>query len=408
MSSSPMNSSTTTVCITGLPYNTEPGFTLRTFQFGRDVEEIFSSGSTSAYVIFHSRADAVAFIWDKNDKNHYFSKHGQGLKLRVEFVAPNEAKGDLLLTDFLKAQETEAKIESKTILISNLPNNLGHDHRERNVNEMFLDDLHDTNRNMCDEPGWEDEEMVDVEVKTQNYGEALVRFSKVSTATQAVSHWNANYWKASTIYVKCVPDEELDEIISQRPQRIGSRTIKLWIHDLKHEADENYVYRIFHPFKVNDVDIVTSKKGISALVFIAEPEATSFFLRYPNGKRGHFERRYIKVKIDSKQKGFTMPIASSANVNSLNAATSSMTVNNATNPLFANNVRVDNLHPNAMRNDVKEAFKASGFNVSKVVLKAKFAWVGGFSSQDDAQRAVRLIHGKKIRGWVVRLSMTQK
>ncbi|KAF2795768.1 hypothetical protein K505DRAFT_335733 [Melanomma pulvis-pyrius CBS 109.77] len=409
MSSSAMNSPTTTVYVTGLPDNAEPAFISRKFKFGQDVKDIISGGGTSAYIIFHSRADAVAFIRDINGKIHFFGERGHGHKVHVFFCASDEAKGHLRLSDFLKAQEDEPKIVSKTILISNLCNSLAaRDHRVRNVKEMFLDDLENTNRNMCNEPGWEDEELVHIEVKTQNDGEALLRFNKVSTATQAVSDWNANYWKSTTIYAKCVPDEELDEILSQRAQGTADRTIKLWIYDLKPEADEDYVYRIFHPFKVNDVNIVNGKKSLSALVFMSESEATSFLLRYPDGKRGHFERRYIKVKIDSRQTGFTMPTAPSANVNNVNVTTSSLTANNTASPLFANDVRVDNLNPYATRNDVKEAFKTSGFDVSKVVLKDKFAWVGGFSSQDEAQRAVRLVNGKKIRGWGVRLSMAQK
>lgn len=423
------------VSIQDLPHGIEPAFLFRHFQgtqYKTEIEEIFGweGGSPIDYIVFRTVATAQAFVHTKNAQKENFGVHGQTRKLRAAFVHSEVDLGDRIrLSNFLKDRDNEAQVRTKTIEITNLP----HNSIEANVNEI-LDPF--MQNYIEDGDGSSQDESAEIEWKTLNRGTALVRFETASFARAAVDGWNGTYWKNATIYIKCVPDEEFSDIVAEREaiaaerQLSGGKDVMLQVRNIKYDANVDYIRRVFHPYKLKDVNIPAGNKGF-AYTFMTPQECTAFFMRYPNGMRWHFEGRSIKVKVDGKSKSkskFVMPITSSAiasapnmatkNVNGLAMATSSMSIGPRTTaaaaPIpvhlrFANDVRVDNLHSSTTKLDVQELFKGfkPALTPTKVIMKGTFAWVK-FESREEAQRSVPRVNGKKIRGRPVRLSMAQK
>jgi hypothetical protein len=188
------------------------------------------------YIVFYAASAARSFIQQHHDKGQNCGKHGGNRKFSVEAVPNEEIKISLRLSKSLQEHEEDAKLEMSTILITGLPTFLGKDHTIANVNDLFKLGIGMSNDN--DEGDWEEDKIVHTEYHNQRFGSALLRFSTVGMASYVVSAYNGIIWKEINIYVKCVPDEYIEDYLPGRTG--GEKGVKLLAKSLKYGFDIAY------------------------------------------------------------------------------------------------------------------------------------------------------------------------
>jgi hypothetical protein len=423
---------------TGLPPNTELPLLYRMFQdddVAHEIEAIYLN-CNETLAVFKNVSDAKAYVSKKDDGYWNFGKHGQYRKLYVGLAdasrIPKSGKY-LNVAEYLEEQEQAEKVRSRTVLIEGLP----FEHVIRQIGRMFKDEMENLN-NFYDDEGYQCEpgthDIVHIEYKSLDYGNAMVRFTTQDMADFAVAEYNVSYWVGSTIYVKRIPDSEMEKYLKPTRDSAEGRSLKLFVTGVDSHGDEAYIRSIFHPWVPDDINLPPGDKNF-AFVFMSEYQVAQFFASYKDGKRGKVDGRFIKVSLAAKKgKGKpivpTLPISVVPAVASSNASadnslsgittkTEAMTINSTnakkttatvtTKPAeFANDIRINGLAPQATKTDIRNAFSTSkpALTIKNVVNKDGYAFVR-FESPKEVKRATNFLHRKKICGKAVSVEMVQ-
>ncbi|KAF2118630.1 hypothetical protein BDV96DRAFT_360325 [Lophiotrema nucula] len=174
-------------------------------------------------------------------------------------------------------------------------------------------------------------------------GTALVQFAAEYTAELAVDAFSGMYWQEATVYIKFVPDSTIDQFFAT--------VIK---------------------------EKTASKKASDQLA------AANAYLQAMD---------QMEAPSDA---------GSPPDVDELSGRISSLEIE-----MESVDVRIDNLAYAATKEDVRKAFARKDLEVTKVVLKKGFAWVG-LPSQYDAERAVKVMTGRRIKGRALEVEMAKK
>jgi len=380
-----------TVCISHLEPNIEPAYILRMVgrRFGMDnIEEIETSGD-SAYITFKDRASAEATAMRYHDQHSDVKHH----RLRAYIVSDyklNE-RGNLL-SQFLRDEEAYKGVETATVRVDQLP----YGHTRRSLG-LLLDEF-------CDAYGaGEFLYPKEIAVPNSEWGVAYIQFEDKSDAVRFAQEYNGSYWKNAVIYAHCVPDGEIEEHLVKKSDE---KDVGFWVGNLNAGITAEDITKMFYPFSLQNVNI--PKEGSTfAFVFMTNKDAAGFNALHPQGFKYH--GRWIKVRLmKNKGNAITLPSPQGTDttdrVKPLEKATNS-TKKNARLPLKdaplppgPTDVRVDNVPYAAQKSELQDLFK--GFEVTKVVLKKGYGFVG-LASLKDAQSASSRLGGRKVLGRTV-------
>ncbi|RMZ69845.1 RNP domain-containing [Pyrenophora seminiperda CCB06] len=283
----------------------------------------------------------------------------------------------LRLSDFLHARDHQ--IESHTVEITGLPKG----HPLRNLNEL-LEPLMEDHDNWVYDPesyeyfGDDRDEPVDIlHRKIRSDGAGLVRVSRPNMAKSLVWRFAGTYWKNATLNAKCVPDEEMDDLIVKQ----SSGDVQLFVAGFPANTSSTDIRDIFGEFSINDVSMPTGGKTF-CFIYVAQADANNILAHFAAGFR--YKGRNIHVSISDKKKGKKgkTDILSTAN-----PALAAPVVRKASTDL-----KVNNLPYGVAESNIRIIFES--FTVYKVVCKEGYAFVG--IASDEVDRALKELPGKMV------------
>ncbi|KAF2730116.1 hypothetical protein EJ04DRAFT_555632 [Polyplosphaeria fusca] len=256
-----------------------------------------------------------------------------------------------------------------------------------------------------------------------------VRFSSVGLAKNFVKLAHGTWFCYYVVSVVCVPDEDMDWIIEDQEARkagITKPTGKIFVPFINPDATDDDIRKAFEPFQVNDIN----RPGKFAFIFLSAEDKEGMMRANPQGLRYRFAggktgKMNLTDGDDKKKKGKkttgygsaappapvaplsnwapSLPPASSS-VDSLVAQTGALNMQEQPKKPAVSSVDVvvKNLDFNAKQQDVKTLF--TGYATTKVVFpkgNKGIAFVG-FSTTEEANRAVsnlsdRMVLGRRVR-----------
>jgi hypothetical protein len=404
-SNSQSSSGSTTIHIDHLEPFAEPAFVRRMFRTNEFRERLLEiecpswNPYGSAYITFSDKTTAEAAVARYND--HYSSVRGQKLhaQIVIDHVQDPENK---FLSQYLEDEKAYEGVRTSTVRIEGLPL----EHTMRSLNKLVFDEFIETYYpNVNEMPN-----VLHAHVEGDWTGTALVQFGDEYDAVHTKDLYNGMYWKNAVIYVHCVPDSEMEDLLEQkRVSKAAGKQIGFWVGNLKVGVTQEEIREMFNPFKLNDINIPSVKEGQPQFlfVFMGQDDATAFHHLHPKGFK--HRGRWVKVnlmKVKGKVPDLPKPAESSSGttsqmaekgkpVGNQNSGGLSQSATSSAFPPGPTDVRVDNLAYSANKGQIRDFFK--DFKITKVVLKQGFAWVG-FDTLEDARRATQRLNGKKVLG----------
>ncbi|KAF2824684.1 hypothetical protein CC86DRAFT_446844 [Ophiobolus disseminans] len=327
-----------------LPHNTESPF---------NIKEIctYPHGSTGAWVVFKTPelAQHAATQYD----NHHFGTAGQKVATSIcseEAIPSGEMN---LLTEFRRNLENQ--LESHTVKITNLPDN----HTGRSLNQLL-------------EPVYEEFDM------------------HPNMAKSIVLCFAGTYWKNATLSACCVPHEEIEELLVARQDGEG-KDVMLFVTGIKSNTPAHKVREIFKDFPLRDVNMPPGGKTF-CFIFVRQEDANSISAQL--GKGIMYEGRTIRVSTSDKGKK-----------NGGRAGTCTLLAKPSPLPLFkTTDLKLNNLPYGVTFGVIQNVFQ--GFNISKVIIKKGYAFVGIASL--EAVQAVQMLDGKMVSGQSIAVKVAER
>jgi hypothetical protein len=399
----------TIVSIGGLPYPTEP-FVMLVEIYGLledDIDDIYTlpGGSDIARVVFKKHEVAKKFA-DDSDNCH--SKVGKFAGRKLGVYLRDEPEAELLdgftnrLSDFLHARDNQ--ILSRTVEITGFPKN----HTLSNLHQLL-------------EPIWEDNDRIEGEnnlilaqggeldpndyhyieplgithFKSPRPGVGLVQLKDPSTARHIVHLFAMRYWKNATLNARCVPDEEIEDLLikrsSQEDGALFGKDVMLFVTGIEAGTSPKEVQEIFKEFPIRDVNMPPGGKTF-CFVFFKHPEANAILARFGNGVQ--WKGRTIRVSISDKEK---------KKKNKNKSALGAVSAPPATLPQDMTDLKLNNLPHDVADSSIRIIF--GGFTVSKVIVKQGYAFVGIATS--EVGRAIEELSGKMVGGRKISVKVSQ-
>ncbi|KAF2125631.1 hypothetical protein P153DRAFT_369660 [Dothidotthia symphoricarpi CBS 119687] len=365
---------TPVVYLDRLPINSEPSFIHTVFDDDEKagIKEIhtFPGGrGACAWVVFDSQENAenAAARYDGRQFGPVSQKTHASLK--PESLIPTSATNTL--TKFLHDRDNQ--IESRTVRITHLPEN----HTLRSMNALFGPMMEAFD---CHEPeedpyfgSYEPNEIL--HMKSPQPGVGLVQLAKPSMAVKVVREFAGTYLKNGTLDLRCVPDEEMEDLLVDTGPAHG-KAIQLFVGGIKPGSSKADIQNIFTGYKVLDVRIPGGGKSF-CFMFARQKDADAILAKYEKGF--NFEGRTIRVNLadKGKKKGGGNP----------STPGSPSTPRGSTTDL-----KVNNLPYGVAESTIRMLFQ--GFNVSKVVIRHGFAFVG--IASNEVERAIQELNDKPI------------
>ncbi|KAF2741997.1 hypothetical protein M011DRAFT_462775 [Sporormia fimetaria CBS 119925] len=395
------------IVITNLEPHAEPAYVARNLhEFSEDGKILkiltqTSYGRTIAYVTF-ANVELAQEAVEELDGNTSHANYKLKAGLVPEEAVPKDVKNFLLLSDYLK--EKEKAITTSTVLITKLPVN----HTQRNINEL-LEDIRMCNDDMEDE---EDKVIIRAS-EVLEPGVGMIQFGSESAAECFVEEHDGTYWKNAPIYVKCVPDSDMQEFLkAKRLGRSGPKDVCVLALGLKAEwAKVTELKHILGSYTFQNANFSTKCDSATAFIFLTEAEAAALLTRHPKGLKHQGKWIALKLK-DQKDKTRVEAVAkhiapasarapAAANLNHLVQKTAGLQLTGQKKAVGTAksdgpcDVRVNNLAPAASKEHLRTLFK--NFKTTKVVVvKNKGLGYVGLETRAEAQRAAKLLSGKQI------------
>jgi hypothetical protein len=279
------------------------------------------------------------------------------------------------LSAFLHARDNQ--IQSRTVEITGLPNY----HTIRNMNKMFetVQEKFHTYDPIGD-PYYDVEPEEVLHIKSPCPGVGLVQLATPQQAINIVWRFAGTYWRNATLNCRCVPDEEMEDLLVQDSTN-GRKDVKLFVIGIKPGSSAKEVRDIFQAggFPVRDIQIPPGGKTF-CFVFFRQEDANAVLAQLGNGFR--YQDRMIRVGIaeKSKKKGRT------GNVAAAPAAAPNIP------PPATKDLKVNGLPYGTAEPEIRLVFQ--GFTVIKVVVKYGYAYVAVAANEVD--RALQELNGKQV------------
>jgi hypothetical protein len=365
-----------------LPDNSESSFVFTLF--GRDdnfrdqIKEIYTydGGSSFAWVVFltPNAAAQAATYYD----NQHFGPLGQKVytSLSTEAAIPENATNRL--TKFNR--DLENQIESCTVEITDLPAM----HTIRNLNQMFEPTIEEfANYFPTGDPYYDSEPIEILHMKSPEYGVGLVRVRAPWMANSVVRQWAGEYWKCRTLNARCVPDEEMDDLIVSSAGT-GEKDTMLFVTGIKPGTSSTEVRDIFKGFNLRDVNMPPGGKAF-CFIFLRQEDANTVLAQYGQGVK--HQGRTIRVSISQKGK------KKAGNAVAARPA-----------PAKTTNLKINNMPYGSADSNIRAIFQ--GYNLTRVVVKQGYAFVD--IAADEAERAVQELTGKKVGGRYITVKVSER
>ncbi|KAB2099124.1 hypothetical protein AG0111_0g12644 [Alternaria gaisen] len=400
----------TIVSICGLPYPTEPYVMLVEINglLMDDIDDIYTlpGGSDIALIVFKKHEVAKKFA---DDSDNYHSKVGKFAGRKLGIYLRDEPEAELLngftnrLSDFLHAFDNQ--ILSRTVEITGFPRR----HTLSNLHQLL-------------EPIWEDDDLIEgennlilaqggkldpndyhcieplgiIHVKSPRPGVGLVQLKDSSSARHIVHVFACTYWKNATLNARCVPDEEIEDLLikrsSQEDGALFGKDVMLFVTGIEAGTSPKEVQEIFKEFPIRDVNMPPGDETF-CFVFFKQPEANAVLARFGNGVQ--WKGRTIRVSMSNKEK---------KTKNKNKSALGAVSAPPAALPQDMTDLKLNNLPNGVADSSVRIIFE--GFTVSKVIVKQGYAFVGIATS--EIGRAIEELSGKMVGGLKISVKVSQR
>ncbi|KAI4703559.1 hypothetical protein J4E89_009980 [Alternaria sp. Ai002NY15] len=350
-----------TVLVSDLPPNCESSYVFTELRLQEDeVEEVYTraGGGESAWIVF--KAPKLAAIFENVHKGHHFGATGK--KIATSFwteAIPEHATNRY--SDFVHARDHQ--ILSSTVEITGLPDK----HTMSNLNELFrsVRDQYSetTEKSQHLSPNYYDynEPINILQVKTTDPGVGLLQLAQPWMAVAIVQQYAGTYWKNATLNARCVPDEEMEELLSNEP---SATDVSLFVKGFKVGTSSKEVREIFKDFPIRDVNILPGGKTF-CFVTVQQAHANSILTRFKNGVK--WQGRTIKVDLSDKDKRKRKAEFGMAGASPVGAPA-------ALPPTDTTDLKLENLPYDVTDYKIRTLFE--GFAVYKVVIMQGYAFVG--------------------------------
>jgi len=362
-----------------LPDNSESSFVFTLFarddNFRDQIKEIYTydGGSSFAWVVFltPNAAAQAATYYD----NQHFGPLGQKVytSLSTEAAIPENATNRL--TKFNR--DLENQIESCTVEITDLPAM----HTIRNLNQMFEPTIEEFHSYFpTGDPYYDSEPIEILHMKSPDNGVGLVRVRAPWMANSVVRQWAGEYWKCRTLNARCVPDEEMDDLLVPS----GEKDTMLFVTGIKPGTSSTEVRDVFKDFNLRDVNMPPGGKAF-CFIFLRQEDANAVLAQYGTGVK--HQGRTIRVSLSEKGK-----------------KKGSKVIPRPTLPLKTTNLKINNLPYGVADSNIRIIFQ--GFSLSRVVVKQGYAFVD--IAAEEAERAVQQLTGKKVGDRFITLKVSER
>ncbi|KAH7082473.1 hypothetical protein FB567DRAFT_630826 [Paraphoma chrysanthemicola] len=349
-----------------LPVNTESSFvaTMFTHDLLEKIKEIYTyiGGSTCAWVVFEAVEDA------KKAVNYYD---------RSSFGPATSSKYDL-----------ENQIESCTVEILNLPET----HTGRNLNQLLEPVREEFDMYVPSGDPYFDYEPDDiVRARTKQEGIALVQLANPHMAKNVVHRFAGTYWKNATLNARCVPDEEMEDLLVPSRSNSMEKDVMLFVLGIKPGTSRTEVSEIFKDHRINDIIIPPGGKRF-CFIFARQNDANAIIAR--SGPGVFHEGKPIRVKLadKSKKKG-TAPVPHIIPA-PIKPGPGYETID----------LKVNNLPYGVAESTLRIVFQ--DFRVAKVVLKEGYAFIG--IASEEVERAIATLKGRKVGDRVMAIKVSER
>lgn len=373
-----------------------------------DIDDSYTlpGGSDVARVVFKKHEVAKKFA-DDSDNCH--SKVGKFAGRKIGVYLRDEPEAELLngftnrLSDFLHARDNQ--ILSRTVEITGFPKR----HTLSNLHQLL-------------EPIWEDNDRIEGEnneilaqgggldpndyhyieplrithIKSPKPGVGLVQLEDSNKAHHIVHIFAMKYWKNATLNARCVPDEEMEDLLIKRSgqgdRALFGKDVMLFVTGIEGDTSPKEVQEIFKEFPIRDVNMPPGGKTF-CFVFFKQPEANAVLARFGNGVQ--WKGRTIRVSMSNKEK---------KNKNKNKPALGAISTPPAIPLQDTTDLKLNNLLRDVADSGIRIIFE--GFTVSKVIVKQGYAFVGIATS--EIGRAIDMLSGKMVGGRKISVKVSQR
>jgi RNA recognition motif-containing protein len=281
-------------------------------------------------------------------------------------------------TDFVHARDNQ--IPSRTVKITGLPTN----HTQSNMNQL-LEPVHEE-RDIEYNQGHPDdyyywEGINIIHQYSPEPGVGLVQLEKPCMAIAIVDRFAGTYWKNATLNAKCVPDEEMEDLIVKER---GEKDVMLFVAGIKTATTSTDIREMFKDFRISDVNMPPGGKTF-CFVFLRQVDANAVLARFGNGFQ--WQGRTIRVSLSDKDKKKKKKTPAFGAVSASPAAPTVL-------PQDTTDLKLNNLPYEVADSNIRIIFE--GFTVTKVIIKQGYAFVGIATS--EVGRAIQELSGKMVGG----------
>tara|TARA_R110002003_G_scaffold143_17_gene13322 strand:+ start:3857 stop:5005 length:1149 start_codon:yes stop_codon:yes gene_type:complete len=371
-----------------LHINTESSYVSTMFspEMLAKIKEIYTSpsGSNYAWVVFENPEDAkkAAARYD----GFSFGPVGQKI-YSAPWTESDIPTGEMnLLSRF--QHDLENQIDSCTVEVSNLPEN----HPGRNLNQLLepVQEQFDMYAPSGDPYfDFDPDEIVRARVKAP--GIALVQLAEPGMAKNIVHRFAGTYWKNATLNARCVPDEEMEDLLAEDRSSSEGKDVMLFVTGINAGTSKTRILELFKDFSVNDVNIPPGSKGF-CFIFLRQDDANAVLARFGRGVLHEGKMVRVELSDKGKKKG-------GMETTGFHPAAGNLDVAYATTDL-----KVRNLPYGVAESTLRIVFQ--GFRVSKVIVKEGYAFVS--IATDEVEHAIAALQGRKIGDRVISVKVGER
>lgn len=198
-------------------------------------------------------------------------------------------------SDFFHARNNQ--IPSRTVKTAGFPKN----HTIRNMDELLdpvrVQYFETTNQNL-DPVDYDYYQPFNVILdKTPEPGVRLLQLAQPWMTVSIVRQYAGTYWKNSTLNARCVPDEQMEDLLVNEP---STTDVMLFVSGLKFGTSSMEVREILKDIPIRDVNMPPCGKTF-CFVFAQQAHANSILAQFKSGVK--WQDRTIGVSLSNKDKG---------------------------------------------------------------------------------------------------------
>jgi hypothetical protein len=283
--------------------------------------------------------------------------------------------------------DLENQIDFCTVEISNLPEN----HTGRNLNQLLVPVQEEFDMYAPSGDPYFDfdpDEIVRAQVKAP--GIALVQLAEPDMAKNIVHRFAGTYWRNATLNARCVPNEEMEGLLAEDRSSSEGKDVMLIVTGINAGTSPTQTLDLFKDFPINYVNIPPGSKGF-CFIFLRQDDANAVLARFGRGVLHAGKTVRVELSEMGKMKG---GMATPGH----HPAAGKLGIAYATTDL-----KVRNLPYGVAESTLHIVFQ--GFQVSKVIVKEGYAFVG--IATNEVERAIAALKGRKIGDRVISVKVAE-